>query len=173
MIIMKNRLKGFIFLLAAFMSSSAAQNVVVSGPDGKLQVTVACPEGGKASYSLSYNGKRLIESSPLGLVTNAGNFAGEMKLTGHQEKQIDKVYVQSRIKASRIHYRANELTCSFANGKGRKIDVTFRVSNNDVAFRYTLPRQGDTGSVIVNSEETGFRFPALGPPLSFVRKAMP
>lgn len=160
MIIMKNRLKGFIFLLAAFMSSSAAQNVVVSGPDGKLQVTVACPEGGKASYSLSYNGKKLIESSPLGLVTNAGNFAGEMKLTGHQEKQIDKVYVQSRIKASRIHYRANELTCSFANGKGRKIDVTFRVSNNDVAFRYTLPRQGDTGSVIVNSEETGFRFPA-------------
>lgn len=52
------------------------------------------------------------------------------------------------------------VVCSFANDKGQKADVTFRVSNNDVAFRYTLPRQGDTGSIVVDGEETGFRFPA-------------
>ena len=39
------------------------------------------------------------------------------------------------------------------------MSVTFRVSNNDVAFRYTLPRQNGTGSVRVMSEATGFRFP--------------
>ncbi len=157
---MKNRLKGFAFMLTTVVSSLAAQNVVVNGPDGKLQVTVSCPEEGKASYSLVYNGKQMLESSPLGLETNLGSFAKGMKLTGHQEKQIDTVYTQSRIKASRIHYRANELVCSFANDKGQKADVTFRVSNNDVAFRYTLPRQGDTGSIVVDGEETGFRFPA-------------
>ena len=30
---------------------------------------------------------------------------------------------------------------------------------NDVAFRYTLPRQDGKGSVTVTAEETGFRFP--------------
>ena len=157
---MKNRLKGFAFVLTTVVSSLTAQNVVVNGPDGKLQVTVSCSEGGEASYSLVYNGKQMLESSPLGLETNLGSFIKGMKLTGHREKQIDTTYTQSRIKASRIHYRANELVCSFANDKGQKADVTFRVSNNDVAFRYTLPRQGDTGSIVVDGEETGFRFPA-------------
>ena len=157
---MKNRLKGFAFVLTTVVSSLTAQNVVVNGPDGKLQVTVSCSEGGEASYSLVYNGKQMLESSPLGLETNLGSFIKGMKLTGHREKQIDTTYTQSRIKASRIHSRANELVCSFANDKGQKADVTFRVSNNDVAFRYTLPRQGDTGSIVVDGEETGFRFPA-------------
>ena len=157
---MKNRLKGFAFVLTTVVSSLTAQNVVVNGPDGKLQVTVSCSEGGEASYSLVYNGKQMLESSPLGLETNLGSFIKGMKLTGHREKQIDTTYTQSRIKASRIHYRANELVCSFANDQGQKADVTFRVSNNDVAFRYTLPRQGDTGSIVVDGEETGFRFPA-------------
>ena len=157
---MKNRLKGFAFVPTTVVSSLTVQNVVVNGPDGKLQVTVSCSEGGEASYSLVYNGKQMLESSPLGLETNLGSFIKGMKLTGHREKQIDTTYTQSRIKASRIHYRANELVCSFANDKGQKADVTFRVSNNDVAFRYTLPRQGDTGSIVVDGEETGFRFPA-------------
>lgn len=41
---MKNRLKGFAFMLTTVVSSLTAQNVVVNGPDGKLQVTVSCPE---------------------------------------------------------------------------------------------------------------------------------
>ena len=72
---------------------------------------------------------------------------------------IDTVYHQTRIKTSQVHYRANELTCNLENAQGQKIGIVFRVSNNDVAFRYTLPRQGGKGSVTVNHEQTGFRFP--------------
>ncbi len=137
-----------------------AQHVTVSGPDGKLLLTVTCPDGGEATYSITYNGKQMLESSPLGLQTNVGDFAKAMKMTGHQERKLDSVYEQTRIKASRVHYLANELVCNFVNEKGQKVDVTFRVSNNDVAFRYTLPKQGERGSVTVNSEKTGFRFPS-------------
>lgn len=156
---MKNRLKGIACLLLAAVMPLAAQDVMVKGPDGKLQVTVSCPEGGGPSYAVIYNGKQMLESSPLGLETNVGDFARSMKLTGHAEKAIDTVYNQSRIKVSKVHYQANELNCSFANAAGQKMDVTFRVSNNDVAFRYTLPKQGERGSVTVNNEKTGFRFP--------------
>lgn len=88
-----------------------------------------------------------------------GDFAGQLKLTGYSTTAIDTVYQQSRIKASNIHYQANQLVCSFETAEGKKMSVTFRVSNNDVAFRYTLPRQNGTGSVRVMSEATGFRFP--------------
>lgn len=69
---MKNRLKGLAFLCVAAILPLAAQNVTVSGPDGKLQLTVSCPEGGEAAYSLTYNDKQMLESSPLGLQTNVG-----------------------------------------------------------------------------------------------------
>lgn len=158
---MRNKLKGIAGLLLVTVLPITAQDVVVKGPDGKLQVTVSCPEGSKASYAVTYNGKQMLESSPLGLETNVGDFAKSMKLIKHTEKTIDTNYTQSRIKASQIHYRANELVCTFANATGQKVDVTFRVSNNDVAFRYTLPRQGESGSVTVNNENTGFRFPQI------------
>lgn len=105
---MRNKLKGLAFLCMAVALPLTAQNVTVSGPDGKLQLTVSCPEGKEASYSLTYNGKQMLESSPLGLETNVGDFAKAMKLTGHKERKIDTVYTQSRIKASKIHYQANE-----------------------------------------------------------------
>lgn len=157
---MKNRLKLLVWLFA-LSGPLAAQSVSVNGPDGKLQLTVSCPSAnGKVSYAVTYNGKQMLESSPLGMETNVGDFYRGLQLKEHKVTALDTVYEQSRIKASRIHYWANELLCSFVNGEGKNVQITFRVSNNDVAFRYTLPREQGKGSVTVNSERTGFRFPS-------------
>lgn len=141
------------------LTSLMAQDVVVKGPDEKLQLVVFTSPTEKPSYSITYNGKTMLEKSPLGMNTNIGDFAKGMKLTGHTVTPIDTVYHQDRIKTSQVYYQANELNCHFENPKGQKIDVVFRVSNNDVAFRYILPRQDGKGSVTVTAEETGFRFP--------------
>ena len=155
---MKKELKLALLLLAAALPLKA-QDVIVKGPDGNLQVAVTCTKAGKAVYSVSYKGKQMLENSPLGMNTNVGDFAQGLKLTGHEVSKIDDRYSLERIKTSQVHYRANELNCFFDNARGQKMQVTFRVSDNDVAFRYTLPRQGDTGSVRVMSECTGFAFP--------------
>ena len=157
---MKNRLKLLVWLFA-LSGPLAAESVSVNGPDGKLQLTVSCPSAnGEVSYAVTYNGKQMLESSPLGMETNVGDFYRGLQLKEHKVTALDTVYEQSRIKASRIHYWANELLCSFVNGEGKNVQITFRVSNNDVAFRYTLPREQGKGSVTVNSERTGFRFPS-------------
>ena len=157
---MKNRLKLLVWLFA-LSGPLAAQSVSVNGPDGKLQLTVSCPSAnGEVSYAVTYNGKQMLESSPLGMETNVGDFYRGLQLKEHKVTALDTVYEQSRIKASRIHYWANELLCSFVNGEGKNVQITFRVSNNDVAFRYTLPREQGKGSVTVNSERTSFRFPS-------------
>lgn len=141
------------------MGTLAAQDVVVKGPDGKLQLAVFAQNETKPCYSVSYNGQTMLEKSPLGMNTNIGDFTKNLKLTGHSVDKIDTVYRQTRIKVSEVHYRANELTCHFENEKGQKLGVIFRVSDHDVAFRYTLPHQGGRASVTVNEEKTGFRFP--------------
>ena len=141
------------------ISTLAAQDVVVKGPDEKLQLVVFVQNEAKPCYSVSYNGKTMLEKSPLGMNTNIGDFTKNLKLTGHSVDKIDTVYQQTRIKVSNVHYRANELTCHLENEQGQKLGVVFRVSDNDVAFRYTLPHQGGKASVTVKEEKTGFRFP--------------
>ncbi len=141
------------------ISTLAAQDVVVKGPDEKLQLAVFVQNETNPCYSVSYNGKTMLEKSPLGMNTNIGDFTKNLKLTGHSVDKIDTVYQQTRIKVSNVHYRANELTCHLENEQGQKLGVVFRVSDNDVAFRYTLPHQGGKASVTVKEEQTGFRFP--------------
>ena len=146
-------------LLLLNACSVAAQDVTVSGPDQRLQVAFDCQTDGGLVYSVVYDGKTMLANSPLGLETNMGSFVKGLKLERHEIHSIDTVYEQSRIKASHIHYQANELTCHLTNAEGRQMAVTFRVSNNDVALRYSLPRQHGIGSVRVMSEATGFHFP--------------
>lgn len=138
---------------------TAAQNAVVNSPDGNLQVTISAG-GGRPSYSVSYRGKTMLESSPLGLRTNVGDFTSSMTLTGQAAQSIDKTYEQDRIKTSKVRYQANELTCAFANADKKPLRVTFRVSNNDVAFRYEMPKYGETAAIVIEEEATGFDFPA-------------
>lgn len=154
-------MKKLVSTLAAILgiSTLAAQDVIVKGPDEKLQLAVFVQNETKPCYSVSYNGKTMLEKSPLGMNTNIGDFTKNLKLTGHSVDKIDTVYQQTRIKVSNVHYRANELTCHLENEHGQKLGVVFRVSDNDVAFRYTLPHQGGKASVTVKEEQTGFRFP--------------
>lgn len=155
---MKNRLKLALWLLAT-ASPLLAQEV--TGPDGKLKVSLDFPENGKPSYSVTYDGKMMLDASPLGLITNAADFSQNLKKGEHKIKPIDTFYTMTRIKASQVHYKANELTVDVTNEKGQKMQITFRVSNNDIAFRYSIPwiTNTDTGSIRVMEEKTGFHFP--------------
>jgi hypothetical protein len=74
---------------------------------------------------------------------------------------VEKNYVQNKIKQSYITYHANTLRCTFSNAGEKQIAILFQVSNNDIAFRYELPQWGDTKACVVDKEATGFRFPSF------------
>lgn len=147
------------FLCFCFVVLSVnAQDISINSPDGKLKVVVSSRHQGNVRYSILYKDKEMLKPSPVGMQTNIGDFT-ELTLKGHQTGMIDTIYYLRTAKASQIHYHANELNCSFANLKGQTVGMTFRVSNNDVAFRYTLPKQNGIGCVRVEKEITGFCFP--------------
>lgn len=153
------KLLGLIIIWGVSLLQMFAENVQVNSPDGKLKVEVSNTRNGEVYYNVTYNGNKMMEDSPLGLEVNYGDFTSDLKLIGKQIRVIDKTYQQDRIKVSTIHYQANELICTFENLRKQKMDLVFRVSNHDVAFRYTLHKAGETGSVVVKDEATGFRFP--------------
>ena len=63
------------------------------------------------------------------------------------------------IKKSKVRYVANEAVFSFTQQGKTIYDVIFRISNNDVAFKYRMYPQGETLSCVIKKEATGFAFP--------------
>lgn len=148
-------------LLCAFalsFSIVSAQQATVTGPDGNLKVDISLKEG-KPLYTVSYKDKTILEDSPLGFIADIGDFSTNVSYVGQSTSTVSKTYVQDRIKQSVVNYNANELKITFANADKNPFDVVFRVSNNDIAFRYEMPQYGETASIVMKSEATGFDFP--------------
>ena len=148
-----------LFALALGASSVWAQQATVSGPDNQLKVEVSV-DNGNPFYSVTYKGKTILEKSPLGFVADIGDFSKGMTYVEQKSRSIEEDYKLDRIKHSEVKYRANELTVTLENADKKPIDVTFRVSDNDIAFRYEMPRYGETGSIVIEKEATGFDFPS-------------
>ena len=154
---MKKQILFCALMLAA--SQTFAQQATVSGPDSRLKVSFSVSQG-MPMYAVTYDEKTILENSPLGFVANIGDFSKDMSYVGQKAQQIKKTYTQDRIKRSVVNYTANELTISLQNADKTPVDIVFRVSNNDVAFRYEIPKSGETGSIVIREEKTGFDFPA-------------
>ena len=144
-------------LLASSVAS--AENKQITSPDGKLVVTVADMDG-RPSYSVSYDNVLFLKPSPLGMIANIGDFSSGMSLEKNvSTNKIDETYELASIKKSKVHYVANEAVFSFTQQGKTIYDVIFRISNNDVAFKYKMYPQGETLSCVVKQEVTGFVFP--------------
>lgn len=148
------------FLLLIFASSSAiAAEKQVSSPDGKLIVTVSA-ETGIPVYSITLNGKQFLNQSPLGLKTNIGDFTQGLSLKDSTAvRKIDESYELPNIKQSKVRYEANEAVFTLVKENRPVFDVIFRVSNNDVVFKYKVYPRRASFSCVVNQEATGFVFP--------------
>ncbi|GHA25603.1 alpha-glucosidase [Salinimicrobium marinum] len=135
-----------------------AQEATLQSPDDALRLEVFL-ESGKPSYSVYYNNEVVLEKSRLGLKTNITDYFEALTFEGSETSSVDKTYESKKLKKSEINYNAQELTTTFTNQKGQKIDVIFRVSNNDIALRYHLHKYSDTIAHVIKQEFTGFNFP--------------
>ncbi len=145
-----------LFVLTTHMLT--AQVATLTSPDGVVHLQIYLEEG-QPFYSVEYAGKTILEQSPLGIITNEGDFSKNLTLKGHQTSSVDKSYTQEKIKRSAVRYQANKMVFSFEDGMRRGLNIVFQVSNNDVAFRYELPQWGERKACVVEKEATGFKFP--------------
>ncbi|MFT3737247.1 MAG: glycoside hydrolase family 97 catalytic domain-containing protein [Breznakibacter sp.] len=145
--------------VGALMITVEAQTKIAS-PDKKTHAYVTLNSNGVLHYSVSFNNETVLEPSRLGLMMEDNDFSKGLKLDEiSKPKKIKESYELFTGKKSLINYDANEQTFVVSNGKGSKMEVIFRVSNNGVAFRYNFPGQAP-GLKKVSDETTSFKFPA-------------
>ncbi|HEX2935408.1 MAG TPA: glycoside hydrolase family 97 catalytic domain-containing protein [Bacteroidales bacterium] len=148
-----------LLLLCSISGFSQSTEKQVTGPDGKLTVKLYVNNGSPA-YSIIYNGVVFLNNSPLGLKTNMGDFTQGLTLNEKtQQRTISDTYELPNIKKSIVTYQANEEVFTFSVKDKPVLDIVFRVSYNDVAFKYKVYPQGETKACMVNEEATGYVFP--------------
>lgn len=149
-----------LFCMMLALGFARAEDKKITSPDGKLVVTVFI-ENGSPFYSVSLSNKQFLEKSPLGINTSIGDFSTELTMNDTVAiKKITDSYSLPNIKKSRVDYEASEGVLTFSKSGRKVIDVIFRVSNNDVAYKYKVYQQRNPRSCVVKNETSGFVFPA-------------
>jgi len=158
-------MKAMILLAGLMVMTTGAMADTYKSPDGHVALTLEM-EQGKPCYQVSYDGQLLINQSPLGIVTNIGDYSRQLTQTNVQERQVSDSYDLRTIKQSHVDYVATEVVASYQQEGRHVMDITFRISNRDVAFRYTLQRPGLKGPdgnpvcvCVVKGEASSFVFP--------------
>src|SRR5574344_3077874 len=154
---MKKEIISIFMLLIA--TAVFPQTTTVTSPDKNTSVTFALKDG-EASYNISNNGKVLIENSPLGVIANIGNFRSNLQFVDFATSTVSKSYTQDKIKRFSNKYAANQLICNVKNSKGNAMQFVIEVSNNNVAIKYNFPKNKEVGSIVIEKECTGFKFPS-------------
>jgi len=129
----------------------------VASPDGKLAVTVATAGNGTITYRISRDGKPVLGDSALGLVFDGADLASKLTPEGSTAPQrVTDSYELVSGKRRHVSYAANERTWRYVNPGRQALAVTFRVSNDGVAFRY----QASGDKLAFRTEATSFALPA-------------
>ncbi len=140
-----------------------AGDVNVFSPDGKVEVKVS-DAGGRMYYSIALDGQEMLQPSALGLKTSIGDFTRNLSIFNSSQSSVTSSYQMRGTKAASADYSANRLSIDVKNKDGQKMSIVFQVSNNDVAFRYEMPRQKwqkkDMKRVRIMSEASSFNLPA-------------
>ena len=144
-------------LTLLYLTSVQAEEKIVS-PNGKVILTLSMDQG-QPSYQVAYDGQTVIVPSVLGLVTNIGDYSQGLVQKTVETKAVKDTYSLRNIKQSHVNYEATEAVATYEQDGQTVMDIIFRVSNRDVAFRYKIYPKKEARVCVVERETSSFVLP--------------
>ena len=136
------------FAVCAF--AVGAEEYTLLSPDKSVAVTVTADGG--ITYSVTKDGKAVLDNGSVGLVTKKATYPGTLSLTGVSEHAIDETVPMTSGSYKTIENKANELTLTFGS-----YSVIFRAYNDGAAFRQAVD---GSGRVEVSADASTVTLPA-------------
>lgn len=148
-------------LIALVAATPALADVVASAksPNGKIAVSVSLDAEGHTTYAVTRNGKPILNDSRLGfLFTDAPKIERNMAFIDAKTSKSDETWKQPWGEWSQIRDNHVELKVRLKEAKDlkREMDVTFRVFDDGIGFRYEMPDQPNLKTAHIADELTEF-----------------
>jgi hypothetical protein len=155
-------MKNLFLVLSLFLGSVGYAQQVLS-PDQKIKVVVEMQPTGQAYFKVLYKSKgayiEVLPASPLGILREDQQFVSDLKLIGESKPTVvhDK-YEMLTGKRKLCENLGTEKTFNYQNTSKQPLNITFRVYNNGVTFRYTFPNKSDS-TLLIKDEATAYAIP--------------
>lgn len=160
-------MKSFFLALSLIFSSVGYAQQILS-PNKKIKVVVEMQQAGQGGsgqvhFKVLYKkGSAYIEvlpSSPLGISREDQQFVSNLRLIGEGKAvAVHDKYEMVTGKRKRCENFGTEKTFSYKNPSDQPLDITFKVYNDGVAFRYSFPNRKDSSFSIID-ETTAYVVP--------------
>ncbi len=153
----------FLAGLCSLTSLVLAEQVAVTSPNGKIEVTLLCDQSEKVGswylevgYGTEGERELVIPRVDLGLVREDQAFGDQLDLVDASTiRFIEETYRAVHGKRAKCSNVGNERVFSFENPERSKFEIIVRAYDDGVAFRYAFPEEG--GSYLVEDELTAYQ----------------
>ncbi len=129
----------------------------LTSPNKRIAVIIEANAEGAPMYSVTYNGKKLVANSKLGLICRDANYATDLTLVSTATSSQDETWQPVWGEEDKIRDHHNALRTVWRNKMGKEIAIHFKAFDNGVGFRYEL---GGNGQTTVLDEVTEFTMTA-------------
>ena len=172
-------MKPFMILMLSVFMILSCENISkwqLSSPDNRITCEIALrafpddavyPTQKRLYYRIKFQQPKsvkavLLDWSPLGISRDDQDFLDDLKFVSMSPvSQVEQNYDLPHGKRSNYKYQTSEMTLTFENANGAKLEIIFRASNDGAAFRYRFPERDQTLHS-VTKEWTGFRIASDG-----------
>jgi alpha-glucosidase len=145
------------FLLGPAPDTSLA---AVSSPDGKIRFTIDEGRFGSKTYTVTYGSEYIIRDAALGMrFARQPGFDRDMQLVGTVHNSHDETWEQPWGERRLVRDHHEELRLFFTNKAGYQFNMTVRLFDDGLGFRYEIPEQDGIGQVHIVDELTEFSLP--------------
>lgn len=143
-----------ILILALPVAASASAGVVVESPDGNISVVISTGPAGRLQYELSYRGKQVIETSPLGVNSRDLRLGRGVTLGREDRFSLDDTYPWRGVHSlARNHFNGMRVLVAHTPTRNEYM-LEVRAFNDGIGLRYRFSTGG-----AVSGEDTAFVLP--------------
>ena len=150
-------------LLVALLASSAfAKEATLRSPDQKIKITIS-DQSSSPHYSISFNGKPVIEQSRLGFrFKSQAPFDDGFVISEVTRSQTDSQWQQPWGERQTVVDKHNEIAVTFNKPAPHAgtYTVRFKAFDSGVGFRYEVPKQAGFEKTEITKELTEFAIAA-------------
>lgn len=156
----------FQILLTAFITESgfAQQKISLVAPGNELSFSFQIIKG-KASYTIQYKGKELVQPSSLSLFFNTHPFENNLYSRKPVYAEGIEEYELMAGKKKNVSDAYREVTIPIVEKTNpfREVDLHIKAFHSAIAFRYEFLKKDSASTLILNNEQTSFKL--AGDPL--------
>ena len=143
--------------LISMIPAAGAEPLTLYSPNGRVELRIGVGSSGQLEYSVSLQGKPVIETSPLGVTVDGVSLGKGARVGKAARYRVDESYPWFGAYSIAVN-RANGARLTVTHPEsGSVYTVEARVYDDGVAFRHVIP---GGAKARVPDEATAFRLPA-------------